>query len=538
MKNWAIRLGLTIGILFGLGIPATHGQYFEVEVFEWAQPHNFPGVHSGAFAQWQGKWIFLGGRTNGLHGFLPPLAFPTSGILHDIWVYDPVQRTMQTATLNNLPTSIFESVTSSNLEHYQIDSMLYLVGGYGWCDTASAFRTFPTLTALNLNHVLDSVGAGNGVTSLFRQITDQRMAVTGGNLQRIGDTFYLVFGHRFDGMYDRVDSTGFFVQHYTHQIRKFEIYDDGDSLAIDNYTAITDSPAFHRRDFNLAPHILPNGAKGLIAFSGVFQPGTEQPWYYPIRIDSAGYSLDTSFSQQFSHYQCGLLPIALNSQTSYQFFGGMAEYFFDTLQTPGQVARDTLVPFVNTMPEVVCGYVNNQFVWNEWLKSGSTLPALLGTNMYFIPDLSQNWLYGEVWDFPMVGSSHHVGWLAGGIESPEPNLANTDPSISFASPRIFDVWVRSAIISNSDANPLGNLQLGPNPFQDRFSIQGREIPEGNYQLELWSTDGRKLREWQREGGKTMEWNLEVPGLANGVYLLNVEGKGYLSTSFKLLKQAF
>jgi hypothetical protein len=30
---------------------------------------NVPGLQSAAHAQYGGKWLFIGGRTNGLHGF-------------------------------------------------------------------------------------------------------------------------------------------------------------------------------------------------------------------------------------------------------------------------------------------------------------------------------------------------------------------------------------------------------------------------------------------------------------------------------------
>ena len=190
-----------------------------------------PAVHSGAFGTYNNKWFFIGGRKNGLHGFQPPFAFPTNNINNTIYIVDPVTDQSWSASASSLPDNIREPITSSNMEFYLNDSMLYMVGGYGWKDSLQDFITWPTLTAVNMNSLMNAVINAQPIDSLFRQISDSALAICGAHLQKLDSTYYLVFGHRFDGTYDRTDSSGIFTQTYSNEIRKFQIADDGNNLS-------------------------------------------------------------------------------------------------------------------------------------------------------------------------------------------------------------------------------------------------------------------------------------------------------------------
>ena len=51
-----------------------------------------PRVHSFAFAQSGGKWLLIGGRTNGLHGFNFGFSFQPKYQNRYAWVIDPVDK--------------------------------------------------------------------------------------------------------------------------------------------------------------------------------------------------------------------------------------------------------------------------------------------------------------------------------------------------------------------------------------------------------------------------------------------------------------
>ena len=101
-----------------------------------------PAVHSGTFGSYNNKWFFVGGRKNGLHGFLTPSAFPYQGINDSIFIVDANTNQSWSASTYALPDSIREAITTSNMEFYMNDSMLYMIGGYGWNDSVQDFITF------------------------------------------------------------------------------------------------------------------------------------------------------------------------------------------------------------------------------------------------------------------------------------------------------------------------------------------------------------------------------------------------------------
>ncbi|MBL0342612.1 MAG: hypothetical protein IPP71_17970 [Bacteroidetes bacterium] len=230
---------------------------------------GLPGLHSYAYTIHDGKWLILGGRTNGLHGFQPPFAFPLATQNTNIYVVDPVAQQFWSATSSTLPQNIQEHISSSNMEGVRLGNYFYFIGGYGFSTPANDLITFPNITAIDVPGLMNAVMNQLPVTSYFRQITDPAMALCGSRAEVIDTTVYLVFGHQFDGRYNPNNMPSF-TQVYSNQIRKFNITDNGTVFTITNYTSITDTVNFHRRDYNLAPQIFPNGTSGITASSGVF----------------------------------------------------------------------------------------------------------------------------------------------------------------------------------------------------------------------------------------------------------------------------
>lgn len=91
---------------------------------------NLPGLHSFAFAQHDGKWLIIGGRTDGLHARQPFAAFPNTDNNTNIYVADVNTKQVWKASLSGLPTNILEQLQSTNMNFHQIEDTLYVVGGY------------------------------------------------------------------------------------------------------------------------------------------------------------------------------------------------------------------------------------------------------------------------------------------------------------------------------------------------------------------------------------------------------------------------
>src|SRR5512138_3559870 len=88
------RLSGCIAILVGTFLSAStpHPLPFTIEAAEDVSA-RFPGaprLQSFAWAQWEGKWIFIAGRTTGYHGPGGKEAdFPRSGANDRIWMIEP-----------------------------------------------------------------------------------------------------------------------------------------------------------------------------------------------------------------------------------------------------------------------------------------------------------------------------------------------------------------------------------------------------------------------------------------------------------------
>ncbi|MBL0258280.1 MAG: hypothetical protein IPQ03_12465 [Bacteroidetes bacterium] len=150
---------------------------------------GMPGLQSFVHAQVDGKWLLIGGRTDGLHQRQPFASFAVAGNNTNIYVVDPEQKQVWTGSLNGLPTGLVEQLQSTNMEFIQHDDKLYIIGGYGYSATAADHITFPNLTVVDVPKVVQAIMNGTSIASYFKQVTDQRMAVTGGYLGRLATTF-------------------------------------------------------------------------------------------------------------------------------------------------------------------------------------------------------------------------------------------------------------------------------------------------------------------------------------------------------------
>lgn len=491
-----------------------------------------PAIHSFAFGTYDGKWLFIGGRTNGLHGFLPPFGFPSNGINDSVFIVDPIANQTWSASLSTLPGNLYEALTTSNMEYNQRDTMLYLVGGYGYKSSVNDYITFSKLTAINIKGLMNAVINGNGLNSYFRQISNSHLAVTGGEMERIDSTFFLVFGHKFDGRYDRSDTTGFFTQEYSNQIRTFQINDDGTSLSISGYSAITDTANFHRRDFNLVPQVFANQILGLTAFSGVFQYGINLPYLNSIDITTSNYTVNNLFNQNLSQYSSAHMPVfdSISQAMHTVFFGGISMYYIDS--TTQMLAVDSLVPFVKTISRVT-RFNNGTLLEN---KLNAEMPLLLGTNAKFIlkPAIKNN---HEIIDLNDLSGNTVVGYIIGGISSPDPNISETDPALSSASPLIFKVRINKNVsgINEQVVSEPVQILAGPNPFKGKTTFKLLSRTSEKTILDLYDMHGVKIKTLFSgivNGETKVTWITR--GLAPGIYFYEIQQGRYRKTNKLIL----
>jgi len=441
------------------------------------QPLSVPGtggLQSFAYGQHGGKWLLIGGRLDGLHRRQPFASFDLAGHNNQLLVIDPVTQQQWTAPLTSLPAALQEQLSSTNMQFYQNGDYLYLTGGYGYSNTAADHVTYDKLTAVEVPAVIEAVVNGTAFSAFFRQITNAQFAVTGGHLLMIYDTYYLVGGQKFEGRYNPMGPNHGpgFVQEYTNQIRKFRINDNGSTLSVTHLPSATDVANLHRRDFNVAPQIMPDGQEGATAFSGVFQATADLPYLNCVNIDSSGYAVNNAFSQYYNHYHCAFLPLysANAAEMHTVFFGGIAQ-FYDSL---GVLVQDNNVPFVRTIARVTR---NAGGMMSEY-KLPVEMPALLGSGAEFIPQEGlPAYSNGVIKLDDLSGDTIFVGYIYGGIASTARNIfwINTG-SESSANNQIYKVFViktASSAVHKLNMQSIGTLQMQvfPNPNNGVFSVK-------------------------------------------------------------------
>jgi len=400
---------------------------------------GMPGVQSFAFGQQGPEWLLLGGRTDGLHQRQPFAAFLASANNTMAHVVDPYTEEVWSRSISSLPTAIYEQLQCTNLEFFQRGNTLYIIGGYGYSPTSSDHITHSKLTAVDVPGAIGAIKNNTPLGPHFRQLSDSRMAVTGGYLGFLNDEFYLVGGQRFMGRYNPMgpNSGPGFTQEYTNSIRRFRIEDDGTSLAIMDYLATMDTANLHRRDYNLVPQIFPDGSQGFTAFSGVFQYTSNIPWLNTVDITPSGYTVVPVFEQLLNQYHTAHLPVhsATSNTMSTVFFGGIGRYYFDG---NGQLFDDVNVPFVNTISRVVRNGDGSMLE-----TAIGSMPALLGSSAEFITAPGVPTSFNDVIDLDALeGDTVLAGHIVGGIESSAANIffINTGTQ-SDASTRVFKVML-------------------------------------------------------------------------------------------------
>jgi hypothetical protein len=430
---------------------------------------GFPGLHSFAFAQHEGKWLIIGGRSDGLHARQPNASFPANSNNTEIFVVDELSKTFWFTSVNSLAINLKEQLQSTNMNFHQDGTTLYIIGGYAFSASKGNHITFPFLTAIDAPGLIDAIINEKSINPFFIQVEDERMAVTGGQLAKFEDTFFLVGGHRFDGRYNPMGGPSF-TQSYTNQIRKFKIAPNIGPLAISDYEAITDPIHLRRRDYNLVPQIFPDGTEGYMISSGVFQIDADLPFLYPVDITREGYIPRTEFNQFLSNYHGPKIAIhdRENNQTHAIFFGGMSQYYYEN----NELIQDNRVPFTKGISRVT-RYENNGFV--EY-PLPIEMPDLQGASAEFIPNLSLPMYSNKVVKINEIKQEEILlGHIVGGIFSQSRNpFSDNQVSNTRADNTIYSVkLIKSPITSIpkiDGSNPF-EIFIFPNPVQKDFMIR-------------------------------------------------------------------
>ena len=303
---------------------------------------QFPGapqIHSFAFADDHGRWVFIGGRSAaGYHSVGGGSAdFLRADANREVWVVDTTVMPAKTyhASLDTLPSEladIKDQWSATGLAYSAGDGALYIAGGYGE-DHHGNWATFPVMSRVELPKLIDGVMSGKIPPEAISFTKNPAVQSTGGRLIKLADGyFYLVMGHSFTGSYTAFEGQGEqnaqpASQEYLNEIRKLKIENSAEGLSVTVADAFRDTEQFHRRDLNVVPMLSASGL-GFAAFGGVFTPDQQLDYSKPSFTLHASHEAVrgcTSFDQRMNAYDCATLAVYDKaSDTMYAtFFGGI-----------------------------------------------------------------------------------------------------------------------------------------------------------------------------------------------------------------------
>ena len=452
------------------------------------RPYDFgdddlPTLHSFASATYDGKWVLLAGRTNGLHGFdqNPFNNFPAASQNRDVWVIDPLAKQSWRRSLTDAASGLTEdeisSITPTNNQFYQMEDRLYMSGGYG-LDTNGSFTTFDTLTAIDLPPIIDWVQDGSGTAAdHIRQVQHPALRVTGGAMYPLQNRMHLIFGQDFPEGY-----TAFGDGIYTEQVRSFDIIDDGQALSIDNLRQTIPQAEYRRRDLNVVPVIRPQAdgslSQELVALSGVFTVA-QGAWTVPVEIDARGQpnmvDPDTvgAFKQGMNNYHSARIGLysAATGMMHQLLFGGISLQSMG--ESSGQILTDDNLPFVNDITSIVSDAEGNYAQYHlggfpELYDSGGGR-LRFGTNAEFFPAEGIERYDNGVLSLDALAEETVIGYIFGGIASNAPHTRGVEGAVSVGSNRIFEVVLTNVPEPNGGAMVIWILVLW------RFSLTGIKI---------------------------------------------------------------
>jgi hypothetical protein len=532
MKTKILMIPFIASMLFGYAQTIPFDYSVKLKPFTIS---NLSGLHSYVVAQSGGKWLIIGGRKDGLHARQPFNAFPAISNNTDIYVVDVNTQQFWTSPVTVLATGLAEQMQSTNMNFYQDEDSLYIIGGYGYSATAADHITYPNLTSVSVSGLINAVVNGASIIPYFKQMTDQNFAVNGGQLGKIDSTFYLVGGHRFDGRYNPMGNPTY-TQTYVDGLKKFKINNSGTQLSYTNYTLITDQAHLHRRDYNLMPQIFPNGEEGYTISSGVFQIGVDLPFLYPVDIKKSGHTPVTSFNQYLSNYHSAKASLydSVNNVMHSIFFGGMSQYSY----VNNVLTQDNNVPFVKTISRVSRDASGN-LQENVFLTQ---MPSLLGASAEFIHNHSVPHYKSEVVKLSKItADSVLIGHIYGGIYSPQIDaFTANNTGVTNAHNVIYEVWLVkdqvTGLLPLDGKNPL-KLNVYPNPSKSQINLN-MDLPyKGNLELYVTDVTGKIVADKYftdlQKGKQSLNISNSVK-LTKGIYFFNFTFDGKYSAVEKVV----
>jgi hypothetical protein len=387
-----------------------------------------------------GNWLIVSGSLGGFHDF-------TNNFNTSIYVYNPATGQIYSELISstNLPSAVTQQLSSMDTNFLQDGDTLYIIGGYYNTPSTNNYTTLQTITSINIPGMINAVINNNPDLAAFVNYNNTsypQFKVTGGQLGKIGNNFYLSYGQDCEGNYCIIS------QVYTNSIYEFST---GPTLASVTFlNTVThgdlDGSGWRRRDYALVP-FMQGSTETLFAMGGPFTPGNDAlVWTNGISFDVNINFNDSYINQQANQYLSPHLSMYSASQSlSYEAtFSGLSNLYWTT----SGLGYNNSTPYGNILDLISSDASGNtqEYANLQPLCSGQPLASCeyMGLAGHFIPAGSAYDSRGILQlDQLSQNSPTLIGYVYGGLVSPVPEIFVT-PDPTSASNQVYGVYVTPA----------------------------------------------------------------------------------------------
>jgi|GEM_PF-4130089 len=407
-----------------------------------------------------GNWLILSGSLGNFHNF-------NNDFNPDIQVYNPVTGEMHSVLLadTNLHIRIKEQLNSASTQSLQDGDTLYIIGGFytllnvGWL-------TLDTITAINIPGMMNAVLQNDTNLAPYANVQTgiPEFRVTGGQLGKIGNDFYLAYGQNCDG------ASYCTTQTYTNAIYRF-VTDPTllSTLIIGTANSPGDDSGWRRRDYSLAP-FMSGGLETLFAMAGPFTPAEDaQVWTNGIMFDGNLVANSNFINQQANQYADAHLSMHSNSGVDYVAnFSGLSNLFWAT----DGLKYDNTTPYGNLLSLIRSDSSGSVREYAHFKPVCSDQPLAsclyMGIGAAFIPAGNFYDSRGILQLDQLPNAKTLVGYVYAGLVSteqdifalpPPPNPPNP-PSPSAASNQVYAIYVTPSQPGAMSWKDITNLYPG------------------------------------------------------------------------------
>ncbi len=510
MKKLTLHLSLFCTVIFTISScnrPSKEEAYptgylYNITVSQ-ANLDNAPALQSFAHGVHKGKWLLFAGRTNqnlddgGLHdlnGNYTSTSFVPMSYNQDIIVYDPANDQIQGMTLETMLSTVKSdqpktSTLYTTLSNYQTifrnsnplatqeGEYMYVIGGYGppidKVEDGAAYITFDQVAKIHVPSMIALI-TGDKANVDWKEVMafgkSTKLVSTGGEMFKLGDTFYVAGGHNFTNN----------SQKYLDAVYPFTITRNlgGNTLTINVDSPISDMTVeelskpysdqhskFRRRDGPTTPALFKDAqgvlTQGISFYGGVFKPdsvvGTgnnkvtwHNAWNHAIYvhpdISTSGkhYTFDNGSNQQNNNvYACADLEFYdSNAEQVHTFlFGGIGN---GEVQSPFALSY-----FTNKLMHITYNMAEQKSTPTVVDNNVFGTDYFYGAEARFIPNTSVvrtkvGTTTSDVIDIVATMGSNNtleLGHIYGGIEAFVKDPGTFGPKKSAASNKIWTVTV-------------------------------------------------------------------------------------------------